>query len=141
MTFCIDYVNWPLTFCIDYVISLNKSTFYDYIDPIYIVELEFICSTAAPTYGVYISQLVRYSTNCVSDQDFLGRGLLLTTKLLSKLFLELKLKSSLRKFNRRHHDSWLIVTRYVSQMTMDIIFLFLCPRVMVSHRMQLITGL
>jgi hypothetical protein len=72
---------------------------------------------AAPTYGVYISQLIRYSRACGSYRDFLDRGLLLTRKLLNQGFLLVKLKSSLRKFYGRHHD---LVDRYwiyVSQMT------------------------
>ena len=32
--------------------------------------------TAAPAYGVYISQLIRYSRACGSLQDFLDKGLL-----------------------------------------------------------------
>jgi hypothetical protein len=38
---------------------------------------------AAPAYGVYISQMIRYSRACDSYQDFLSRGLLLTMKLLN----------------------------------------------------------
>ena len=38
---------------------------------------------AAPVYGVYISQLIRYSRVCGSYRDFLDRGLLLTKKLLN----------------------------------------------------------
>jgi len=51
-----------------------------------IVNFPFICSNipAAPAYGVYISQLVRYSRACGSYQDFLDRGLLLTRKLLNQ---------------------------------------------------------
>jgi hypothetical protein len=41
---------------------------------------------------------------CCSYQDFLDRGLLLTRTLLNQGFLLVKLKSSLRKFYRRHHD-------------------------------------
>jgi len=65
-----------------------------------IVNFPFICSNipAAPSYGVYIVQLIRYSRACGSYQDFLDRGLLLTTKLLSQGLLLIKLKSSLRKF-------------------------------------------
>jgi hypothetical protein len=49
-----------------------------------IVNFPFICSNipAAPAYGVYISELIRYSRACGSYQDFLYRGLLLTSKLL-----------------------------------------------------------
>jgi hypothetical protein len=78
----------------------------------------FICSniTAAPVYGVYISQLIRYSRACVSYQNFLDRGLLLTRKLLNQGFLLVKLKSSLRKFYGRHHD---LFNRYVISVTND----------------------
>ena len=53
-----------------------------------IVNFPFICSniSAAPAYGEYISQLIRYSRACGSYQDFL------------------KLKSSLQKFYGHHHD-------------------------------------
>jgi hypothetical protein len=62
-----------------------------------IVNFLFICSNipAAPAYGVYISQLIRYSRACGSYQDFLGRGLLLTRKLLNHWFFLVKLQSSL----------------------------------------------
>ena len=84
-----------------------------------IVNFQLICSNipAAPAYGVYISQLIRYFRVCGSYQDFLDRGLLLTRKLLIQGFLLVKLKSSLRKFYGCHHD---LVDRYgisVSQMT------------------------
>ena len=75
---------------------------------------------AAPVYGVYISQLIRYSRACGSFQDFLDRRLLLTSKLLNQWFLLVKLKSSLRRSYGHHHD---LVNRYgisVSQMTMDV---------------------
>ena len=87
-----------------------------------IVNFPVICSNipAAPVYGVYISQLIRYSRACGSYQDFLDRGLLLTRKLLNQGFLLVKLKSSLRKFYGHHHD---FVDRYVisvSQMTTNM---------------------
>ena len=45
-----------------------------------------MCSNipAATAYGVYISQLIRYSRACGSNQDFLDRGLLLTRNLLNQ---------------------------------------------------------
>jgi hypothetical protein len=90
-----------------------------------IVNFPFICSNipAAPAYGVYISQLIRYSKDCGSYQHFLDRVLLLTRKLLNQVFLLVKLKSSLRTFYGRHHD---LVDRYgisVSQMTTDVFHL------------------
>jgi hypothetical protein len=90
-----------------------------------IVNFPLICSNipAAPSYGVYISQMIRYSRTCGSYHDFLDRGLLLTRKLLNQGFLLIKLKSSLRKFYGRHHD---FVDRYgisVTQMTMAMFHL------------------
>ena len=41
------------------------------------------CIPAASAYGVFISQLMRYSRACGSYQDFLNIGLLLTMKLLN----------------------------------------------------------
>ena len=87
-----------------------------------IVNFPFLSSNipAAPAYGVYISQLIRYSRACISYHDFLSRGLLLTRKLLNQEFQMVKLKSSLRKFYGRHHE---LVDRYgitVSQMISDM---------------------
>jgi hypothetical protein len=54
-----------------------------------IVNFPFICSNipAAPVYRVYISQLIRYSNTCCSNKNSLGRGLLLSRKLLNQRFL------------------------------------------------------
>ena len=38
---------------------------------------------SAPVYGVYVSQLIRYARACSNYQDFMERGKVLTTKLLS----------------------------------------------------------
>jgi len=90
-----------------------------------IVNFPFLCSNipAIPAYGVYISQLIRYSRACDSYQDFLDRGLPLTWKQLNQGFHLVKLKSSHRKFYGRHHD---LVDRYgipVSQLTTDMFHL------------------
>ena len=90
-----------------------------------IENFPFICSSipAAPAYGVYISQLIRYSRACGLYQKFLDRGLLLTRKLLNQGFLLTKLKSSLRTFYGCHHD---LDARYeisVSQMATDVFHL------------------
>jgi len=91
----------------------------------HIVNFPFICSNipAAPAYGAYISELIRYSRACGSYQDFLERGLLLTRKLLNEGLLLVKLNSSLRTFYGGHHD---LVNRYGtsgSQMTPDMFHL------------------
>jgi hypothetical protein len=87
-----------------------------------IVNFPFICSNipAEPAYGVYISQMIRYSRACGSYQDFLDRGFLIARKLLNQGFLLVNLKSSLRTFYGRHHA---LVDRYgisVSQMTTEM---------------------
>ena len=85
----------------------------------------FLCSNipAAPIYGVYASQLIRYSRACGSYQDFRDTGLLLTRKLLNQGFLLVKVRSSLQMSYGHHHD---LVDRYgifVSQMTADMFHL------------------
>ena len=104
-----------------------RPKFYDKNDDFNfpIMKFPFICSMipAAPAYVVYISQLIRYSRACISYQDFLDIGLLLTRKLLNQGFLLVKLKSSLRKFYGRHielvdHDGIA-----VSQITTDMFHL------------------
>ena len=76
-----------------------------------IANFPFTCSNipAAPAYGVYITQLIRYFRAYGSSQVFLYRGLLLTRKLLNQWFFLVKLKSLLRKYYGRHHY---LVDRY-----------------------------
>jgi hypothetical protein len=50
-------------------------------------------------YGVYISQLIRYSWTCGSYQVFLDRRLLPSSKLLNQGFLLVKLKSKVTTDN------------------------------------------
>ena len=58
---------------------------------------------SAPAYGVYVSQLIRYARACSNYQDFMERGKVLTTKLLSQGYKKTKLVATL-KFYGRHHD-------------------------------------
>ena len=102
-----------------------RTNLYDKRDDVNlpIVNFPFICSKipATPAYGVYISQLIRYSRACGSYHDFFDRGLLLTRKLLNQGLL--LIKSSFRKFYDRQHD---LVNRYgisLSQMIMDMFHL------------------
>ena len=84
-------------------LTCNRPKLYDKRDDF---NFPFICSNipAAPTYGVHISQLIRYSRVCGSYHDFFDRELLLTRKLLNQGFLLVKLKSPLRTFYGLHHD-------------------------------------
>ena len=57
-----------------------------------IVNFPFLSSNipSAPAYGVYVSQLIRYARACSNYQDFMERGKVLTTQLLSKGFRKKK---------------------------------------------------
>ena len=71
-----------------------------------IVNFPFLSSNipSAPTYGVYVSQLIRYARTCSNYQDIMERGKVLTTKLLSQGYQKTKLVATLKKFYGRHHD-------------------------------------
>ena len=56
---------------------------------------------SAPAYGVYVSQLIRYARACSNYQDFMERGKVLTTKLLSQEYQKTKLVAKFKKF---YHD-------------------------------------
>ena len=77
---------------------------------------------AAPAYGVYISQMIRYSRACGSYQDILDRGLLLTRKLLNQGFLLVKLKSLCHYASLVVNTSWSfphsrLITGFVTRLT------------------------
>ena len=55
-------------------------------------------------YGIYISQLIRYSRVCTKYCDFLNRAQLLTQKLLKQGYVAPRLMSSLQIFYGRHHN-------------------------------------
>jgi hypothetical protein len=54
------------------------------------------------SYGVFISQLVRFARGCLLFKDFKSRAILLTTKLLSQHFLLHRLQAAYTKFCFRH---------------------------------------
>ena len=54
-------------------------------------------------YGVYVPQLVRYAGACCNYEDFVEKGKLLTSKLLSQGYRRTKLESTLKMFYGRHH--------------------------------------
>ena len=78
-----------------------------------IVNFPFLSSNipSAPAHGVYVSQLIRYARTCSNYQDFMERGKVLTTELLSQGYQKTKLVATLKKFYGRHHEA---VTRIVS---------------------------
>ena len=70
-----------------------------------IVNYPYMCSNipAKPTYGVYISQLIRISRICDKFDSFVKRHRLLTDRLIKQGFWYSKLCSSFIKFARRHN--------------------------------------
>ena len=64
-----------------------------------IVNFPFLCSNIprSPAYGVFISQLIRYSRACSSYQDFLIRAKLLTSKLLRQGYQLNRLRNAFKK--------------------------------------------
>ena len=57
---------------------------------------------SVPTYGVYVSQLVRYVRACFKYQDFADKRKLLNNKLFSKDYHKAKLVSTIKGFYGRH---------------------------------------
>ena len=95
--------------CYLYIDNGNLTTrFYDKRDEFYfpIVNFPFLSSNipSAPAYGFYVSKLIRYARACSNYQDFMERGKVLTTKLLSQEYQKPKLVATLKKCYGRHHD-------------------------------------
>ena len=87
-----------------YVTNVTLSTkLYDKHDDFdfRIVNFPFICSNIPepPAYGVYISQLIRYTRSCSSYSGFIDRGRLLTKKLVGQGCTLEQLKIYFRKLN------------------------------------------
>ena len=61
----------------------------------------------SPSYGVYISQLIRFARVCSGVDDFNNRNLFLTAKLLKKCYRYHKILKAFSKFY--HRNSELIV--------------------------------
>ena len=57
-----------------------------------------------PSYGVYISQLVRFARCCTSVSDFNSKNLQLTSKLLTQGYRYHKLRKTFGKFFRSYAD-------------------------------------
>jgi hypothetical protein len=71
-----------------------------------IINFPNICSNipASPAYGVYISQLIRYTRASSNYSDFLKRHLYLRNKLLAQGYEKIRLIRSLKKFIFQYQD-------------------------------------
>ena len=69
----------------------------------------------SPSYGVYISQLIRFARVCSNVDDFNTRNLFLTAKLLKQGYRYHKIRKEFSKFYHRHSElivnlsSWCLV--------------------------------
>ena len=57
-----------------------------------------------PSYGVYISQLIRFARVCSHVDDFNNRNKCLTAKRLKQGYRYHKLRKTFSKFYRRHYE-------------------------------------
>ena len=58
----------------------------------------------SPSYGVYISQLIRFVRVCSNVDDFNNRNLFLTAKLLKQDYRYHKIRKTVSKFYHRHTE-------------------------------------
>ena len=58
----------------------------------------------SPSYGVYISQLIRFARVCSNVDDFNNRNLSLTAKLLKQGYRYHKIRKAFSKFYYRHSE-------------------------------------
>ena len=63
----------------------------------------------SPSYGVYISQLIRFARVCSYVDDFNNRNLFLTVKLLKQSYRYHKIRKSFSKFYHRHSE---VIVKY-----------------------------
>lgn len=72
-----------------------------------IVNFPFMCSNipSGPAYGVYISQLIRYSRACLFYNDFLQRHIDLVKRLVSQGFSLKRLRKTFNKFYDSYEHS------------------------------------
>ena len=115
-----DYLD--LTFIIDSGGKLS-TRLYDKRDDFdfHIVNFPFLSSNipSGPSYGVYISQLIRYARCCSHYDDFRYCHKCLVDRLLSQGYKALRLEKSFKKFYGRYQDLIEKYRRSVSAMVSD----------------------
>ena len=115
-----DYLD--LTFIIDSGGKLS-TRLYDKRDDFdfHIVNFPFLSSNipSGPSYGVYISQLIRYARCCSHYDDFRYRHKCLVDRLLLQGYKALRLEKSFKKFYGRYQDLIEKYRRSVNAMVSD----------------------
>ena len=87
----------------------------------HIVNFPFLYNNipSGPSYGVYISQLIRYARCCSHYDDFIYRHKCLADRLLSQGYIALRLEKSFKKFYGRYQDLIEKFQRSVREMVND----------------------
>ena len=73
-----------------------------------------------PSYGVYISQLIRFARASSHVTDFNNRNKFLTAKLLKQGYRYHKLRKDLSKFYRRHFE---LIEKYHVSLKLELMFM------------------
>ena len=86
--------------------GIVSSKIYDKLDDFEIVNFPFLEGDVprSPSYGVYISQLIRFARVCSNVDDFNNRNLYLTAKLLKQGYRYHKIRKVFSKFYHRHSE-------------------------------------
>ena len=88
--------------------GIVSTKLYDKQDDFYleIVNFPFLDGDVPhyPSYGVYISQLIRFARMCSNVEDFKSRNLFLTAKLLKQGYRYHKIRKAFSKFYHRHSE-------------------------------------
>ena len=88
--------------------GIVSSKIYDKWDDfnIQIVNFPFLDGDVprSPSYGVYISQLIRFARVCYNVDDFNNRNLFLTAKLFKQGYRYNKFRKTFSKFYHRHSE-------------------------------------
>ena len=84
----------------------NRNIFEQNDFDFHIVNFPYLSSNipSGPSYGVYISQLIRYARCCSHYDDFRYRHKCLVDRLLSQGYIALRLEKSFKKFYGRYQD-------------------------------------
>ena len=90
--------------------GIISTEIYDKLDDfhfeIHVVNFPFIDEDVprSPSYGLYISQLIRFPIVCSHIDDFNNRNTFLTSKILKQSYRYRELRKAFSKFHYRHSE-------------------------------------
>ena len=117
-----DMIWYDMIWCIDSGGKLS-TRLYDKRDEFdfHLVNFPFLSSniSSGPSYGVYISQLIRYARCCSHYDELRYHHKCLADRLLSQGYIALRLEKSFKKFYGRYQDLIEKYQRSVNVMVSD----------------------